>query len=56
MIPTMIYPLKIFLDTALVIQRITSGTQETEVESYLIGGVKQDVPKGQFKKFHYNVY
>ncbi len=25
--------------------------QETEVESYLIGGVKQDVQKGQFKKF-----
>ena len=25
--------------------------QETEVESYLIGGIKQDVQKGQFKKF-----
>ena len=26
-------------------------SQETEVESYLIGGIKQDVQKGQFKKF-----
>ena len=25
--------------------------QETEVESYLIGGIKQDVKKGQFSKF-----
>ena len=25
--------------------------QETEVESYLIGGIKQDVKRGQFKKF-----
>ena len=25
--------------------------QETEVESYIVGGIKQDVQKGQFKKF-----
>ena len=25
--------------------------QETEIESYIIGGVKQDVKKGQFSKF-----
>ncbi len=25
--------------------------QETEVESYIVGGIKQDVKKGQFSKF-----
>jgi ribonucleotide reductase beta subunit family protein with ferritin-like domain len=25
--------------------------QETEIESYIIGGIKQDVKKGQFSKF-----
>ena len=25
--------------------------QETEVESYIVGGIKQDVKKGQFAKF-----
>ena len=25
--------------------------QETEIESYVIGGIKQDVEKDQFKKF-----
>ena len=28
-----------------------NAPQETEIESYLIGGVKQDVTKDQFKKF-----
>ena len=26
-------------------------TQETEIESYVIGGIKQDVKKDQFKQF-----
>ena len=28
-----------------------NAPQETEIESYVIGGVKQDVKKDQFKKF-----
>jgi len=27
------------------------ATKETEVESYIGGGIKQDVKKGQFSKF-----
>ena len=30
---------------------LQNAPQETEIESYLIGGVKQDVTKDQFKKF-----
>ena len=29
----------------------TQNAQETEIESYVIGGIKQDVKKDQFKKF-----
>jgi methyl coenzyme M reductase alpha subunit len=25
--------------------------QETEIESYIIGGIKQDIKKDEFKKF-----
>ena len=28
-----------------------NAPQETEIESYVIGGIKQDVKKDQFKKF-----
>jgi ribonucleoside-diphosphate reductase beta chain len=28
-----------------------NAPQETEIESYVIGGLKQDVKKDQFKKF-----
>jgi ribonucleoside-diphosphate reductase beta chain len=28
-----------------------NAPQETEIESYVIGGIKQDVTKDQFKKF-----
>ncbi|BCU95328.1 MAG: hypothetical protein CM15mV8_1720 [Caudoviricetes sp.] len=28
-----------------------NAPQETEIESYVIGGIKQDVQKDQFKKF-----
>ena len=30
---------------------LQNAPQETEIESYVIGGVKQDVKKDQFKKF-----
>jgi len=30
---------------------LQNAPQETEIESYIIGGVKQDVKKDQFKKF-----
>ena len=30
---------------------LQNAPQETEIESYVIGGIKQDVKKDQFKKF-----
>ena len=30
---------------------LQNAPQETEIESYVIGGIKQDVEKDQFKKF-----
>ena len=30
---------------------LQNAPQETEIESYVIGGVKQDVTKDQFKRF-----
>ena len=30
---------------------LQNAPQETEIESYVIGGLKQDVEKDQFKKF-----
>ena len=31
-----------------------NAPQETEIESYVIGGIKQDVKKDQFKNLNYN--
>ena len=40
------------MDATLAITKgLQVAPQETEVESYLIGGIKQDVKKGQFSKF-----
>ena len=33
---------------------LQNAPQETEIESYVIGGIKQDVKKDQFKNLNYN--
>ena len=32
-------------------RNLQNAPQETEIESYIVGGIKQDVEKDQFKKF-----
>ena len=39
------------LNIGLIVDRLQNAPQETEIESYVIGGVKQDVKKDQFKTF-----
>ena len=40
------------MDTTLVNSRgLQNAPQETEIESYVVGGIKQDVEKDSFKGF-----
>ncbi len=40
-----------WVDHWLNSKSMQNAPQETEIESYVIGGIKQDVQKDQFKKF-----
>ena len=40
-----------WVDHWLNSRSLQNAPQETEIESYVIGGIKQDVQKDQFKKF-----
>ena len=40
-----------WVDHWLNSKSMQNAPQETEIESYVIGGIKQDVEKDQFKKF-----
>ena len=44
-------PLPWTIPLVQVVDHLQNAPQETEIESYVVGGIKQDVEKDQFKTF-----